>query len=129
MELISPTIDDDRTNQGLLCGHTLSTAERSFVLQLLAPQLYKELIRKTPATLANMETPPNQIPDAINILQSVKEPLDNLSLRNRVGLSTVLADPDITTSRYIHVILVIPVYIHVILVILVMPTVHVHVIA
>ena len=47
-----------------------------------------------------METPPSQVPDANSILQSVKEPLDNLSLRNRVGLSTVLADPDTTTSRY-----------------------------
>lgn len=100
VELLLPTVEDDRTLVGLPCGHMLSPVERSFLLQLLTPQTFREIVKKSPATIANTELPPNQVPDSTTILQALHEPLEGISSRNKEGLSTVLADPDTTSSSH-----------------------------
>ena len=43
VELLQPTIADDRTQQGLPCGHDLSTIELWFLSQLLNPSFPREV--------------------------------------------------------------------------------------
>ena len=42
-ELLQPSVDDDRAQMNLPCGHGLSTIEQWFLAQLLAPTLQREV--------------------------------------------------------------------------------------
>ena len=42
-ELLQPSVEDDRSQMNLPCGHSLSTIEQWFLAQLLAPTLQREV--------------------------------------------------------------------------------------
>ena len=42
-ELLQPSIEDDRVQMSLPCGHSLSSVEQWFLAQLLAPTLQREV--------------------------------------------------------------------------------------
>lgn len=42
-ELLQPSIEDDRSQMNLPCGHSLSAVEQWFLAQLLAPTLQREV--------------------------------------------------------------------------------------
>ena len=45
-ELLQPSVDDDRAQMNLPCGHSLSAIEQWFLAQLLAPTLQREVERE-----------------------------------------------------------------------------------
>ena len=42
-ELLQPSVEDDREEMSLPCGHSLSAVEQWFLAQLLAPTLQREV--------------------------------------------------------------------------------------
>lgn len=97
LELLQPSYEDDRVTIGLSVSHTLSTSERTFLLQLFTPQSFRELIKKSPAILAGNDISPSQVPDPAVIIQTLQEPLEGM--KNGLGMSTVIGDPDTSISR------------------------------
>lgn len=85
---------------GLPCGHTLSPNESAFLHQLLTPQTFRDLLKKTPHTLATNDIPPGQAPDPAALVQTLQESIEGIPAKNKVGISTVIADSDTSTSRY-----------------------------
>ena len=99
IELLDPTVTDDRSTLGLPCGHALTSVERLFLLHLLSPQSFRELIKKSPGALLTTGFPGAQVPDVGTLLQALQEPMDQIPVRYQVGMSTILADPDTSVSR------------------------------
>ena len=101
LELLQPSYEDDRVASGALTGHALSPSERSFLLQLLTPQTFRDLIKKSPVSLSNTD---NILPvDSSSIIQMLAEMTENISFKNKVGISTVISDPDTSLSRLSYI--------------------------
>ncbi|KAL5457229.1 hypothetical protein EMCRGX_G034474 [Ephydatia muelleri] len=102
IELLKPSIEDDRESLGLPCGHSLNQVEKAFLCQLLSPTAASRgLFKKTPASIANVDPSSIQMPDIAVILASIQEPPFDFPSRHKVGMSTILADPDPTVMSRI----------------------------
>ena len=99
LELLQPSYEDDRAASGAPVGHTLSPTERHFLLQLLMPQTFRDLLKKTPASLASNEIGSSPAPDASAIIQALQESQEVGVAKNGCGLSTVIADPDTSITK------------------------------
>lgn len=99
LELLQPSYEDDRVESGLPVGHALSQSEEHFLLQLLTPQSFRDLLKKSPGSLANSSNEPSQSIDKSSILQLLQESNENISSKNKIGISTVVSDPDTSLSR------------------------------
>jgi hypothetical protein len=102
LELLQPSYEDDRVAQGLPVGHTPSPTERSFLLHLLTPQTFRDLSKKTPGGLANSDISSlsQHTIDPSAVVQSLHDSLEGIDSRNKTGTSTILADPDTSTTSF-----------------------------
>lgn len=120
-ELLQPSVDDDRAQMNLPCGHGLSTIEQWFLAQLLAPTLQREveggrerergrlrerdytmvyllllsqLYKKTPAVIASTDPSNIQAPNISSLVSSLQDSNGDLPAHSKVGLPCTVSDPD-----------------------------------
>jgi hypothetical protein len=100
-ELLQPRMEDDRTVAGVACGHSLSPVEKWFLAHLLSSGTPKDLFKKTAAAIASTDPSSLQLPDIPALVASLRDPHDDITPHAKIGLSSVIADPDPTaTGRY-----------------------------
>ena len=99
LELLTPSYEDDRAVGGAPVGHTLSLTERNFLLQLLTPQTFRELLKKTPASLCSSEFMISSALDPSVIIQAFIDSSEVGVAKGGCGLSTVIADPDTSITK------------------------------